>query len=137
MRRLLFIGVLALLVFPSEAFAHATLLKPTPQFREPLPTSPPTVVLRFDQVVLPTIEVLDTRPQPALAARANGLVVTARVRAPGRRVYDPLAGLGRLVVAGVWTFGVGSAPPPTEAYGAGGPTRTEHVVRWLKPRSRS
>src|SRR5262249_23691651 len=23
------------------------------------------------------------------------------------------------------------APPPTEAYGAGGPTTTEHVVRWL------
>ncbi len=36
------------------------------------------------------------------------------------------------VVSGVWTFGVGvPAPPPTEAYGAGGPTITEHVVRWL------
>ena len=35
------------------------------------------------------------------------------------------------VVSGVWTFGVGvAAPPPTEAYGASGPTRTEHVVRW-------
>ena len=36
------------------------------------------------------------------------------------------------VVSGVWTFGVRvKAPPPTDAYGAGGPTRTEHVVRWL------
>ena len=36
------------------------------------------------------------------------------------------------VVSGVWTFGVRvAAPPPTEAYGAGGPTRTAHVVRWL------
>ena len=36
------------------------------------------------------------------------------------------------VVSGVWTFGVRvKAPPPTEAYGASGPTRTEHVVRWL------
>ena len=35
------------------------------------------------------------------------------------------------VVSGVWTFGVGvAAPPPTEAYGASGPTRTEHLVRW-------
>ena len=35
------------------------------------------------------------------------------------------------VVSGVWTFGVRvQAPPPTEAYGASGPTRTEHVVRW-------
>src|SRR6266511_3119280 len=34
-------------------------------------------------------------------------------------------------VSGVWTFGLGvAAPPPTEAYGASGPTRTEHVVRW-------
>ena len=36
------------------------------------------------------------------------------------------------VVSGVWTFGLRvAAPPPTEAYGANGPTRTEHVVRWL------
>jgi copper transport protein len=35
------------------------------------------------------------------------------------------------VVAGVFTFGVRApAPPPTEAYGASGPTRIEHVVRW-------
>ena len=36
------------------------------------------------------------------------------------------------VVSGVWTFGVGvPAPAVTSAYGAGGPTRTEHLVRWL------
>ena len=36
------------------------------------------------------------------------------------------------VVSGVWTFGVRvKAPPPLEAFGAGGPTSTEHVVRWL------
>jgi copper transport protein len=36
------------------------------------------------------------------------------------------------VVSGVWTFGVRmKALLPTEAYGASGPTRTEHVVRWL------
>ena len=35
------------------------------------------------------------------------------------------------VVSGVWTFGVGVPAPPVEnAYGAGGPTTTEHVVRW-------
>src|SRR5439155_1741644 len=35
------------------------------------------------------------------------------------------------VVSGVYTFGVRVvAPPPTEAVGAQGPTRTEHVVRW-------
>ena len=36
------------------------------------------------------------------------------------------------VVSGVWTFGVQvKALPPTDAYGAEGPTRTEHIVRWL------
>src|SRR4029079_7600730 len=31
-----------------------------------------------------------------------------------------------------WLFGLRVAPPPrTEAYGSSGPTRTEHVVRWL------
>src|SRR5439155_9144479 len=36
------------------------------------------------------------------------------------------------VISGVYTFGVRvAAPPPTEAFGASGPTRTEDVVRWL------
>ena len=36
------------------------------------------------------------------------------------------------VVSGVFTFGVrANAPPPTEAFGASGPTRSEDVVRWL------
>jgi copper transport protein len=36
------------------------------------------------------------------------------------------------VVSGVFTFGVRvPAPPPTEAVGASGPTRAEHVVRWI------
>jgi len=36
------------------------------------------------------------------------------------------------VVSGVFTFGVrANAPPPTEAFGASGPTTSEHLVRWL------
>jgi copper transport protein len=36
------------------------------------------------------------------------------------------------VVSGVFTFGVRyPAPPPTDAFGASGPTTTEHVVRWF------
>ena len=36
------------------------------------------------------------------------------------------------VVSGVWTFGVRvPAPSVNDAYGAGGPTDTEHFVRWL------
>jgi len=81
MRRLLFIGALALLVFPSEAFAHATLLRTTPQFRQRLPASPPTVVLRFDQYVkvLPQSVQLFSATHPLHVKRtwADGLSVKA------------------------------------------------------------
>ncbi len=65
--------------------------------------------------------------------------------AGGRVIAAPLAPLARgaytvrwhatsadsHTVSGVFTFGVrAEAPVPTEAYGASGPTRTEHVVRW-------
>jgi len=68
-------------------------------------------------------------------ARANGIIVSAAVRRLPAGAYTvrwhALSGDGH-VVSGVWTFGVRVvAPPPTEAYGAGGPTDTEHVVRWL------
>jgi copper transport protein len=45
--------------------------------------------------------------------------------------WHALSGDGH-VVSGVFTFGVrAKAPPPTEAFGASGPTTAEHVVRWL------
>jgi copper transport protein len=64
----------------------------------------------------------------------------------GRAVEAPLKGLRRggytvrwqvlsddgHVSSGVFTFGFrAAAPSPTEAFGASGPTTTEHVVRWL------
>jgi len=79
---------------------------------------------------------------------AEGALVSGRARTIGdrRSVTAPLRPLGRgaytvrwqvvssdgHVVGGVYTFGVRvAAPPPTEAYGAAGPTTAEHVVRWL------
>ena len=45
--------------------------------------------------------------------------------------WHALSGDGH-VVSGVFTFGVRArAPAPTEAFGASGPTTSEHVVRWL------
>ena len=139
MRRLLFIGVLALLVFPSEAFAHATLLRTTPQFRQRLSASPPTVVLRFDQYVkvLPQSVQLFSATHPLHVKRiwADGLSVKAALprlpRGPYTIRWHALSGDGH-VVSGVFTFGVrANAPPPTEAFGSSGPTRSEDVVRWL------
>lgn len=50
-RRLLLIVALAALAVPAKAFAHATLLNPSPEYRERLTAGPAAVVLRFDQAV--------------------------------------------------------------------------------------
>jgi copper transport protein len=137
MRRLVLLGLLVALAAPAAASAHATLRTEFPGFQEELRTAPRVVRLHFDQFVqVPSIEVLDTNGvNHTAAAVAHGRNVTAKVRALPRGAYTirwhVLSSDGH-VVSGVWTFGVRvAAPPPTEAYGAGGPTRTEHVVRWL------
>jgi copper transport protein len=137
MRRLVVLGLLVALAAPAAASAHATLRTEFPGFQQELARGPAGVRLHFDQFVqLPSIEVLDANGvNHAAAAVARGRDVTAKVRSLPRGAYTirwhVLSSDGH-VVSGVWTFGVRvAAPPPTEAYGAGGPTRTEHVVRWL------
>ena len=137
MRRLVVIGLLVALVAPAAASAHATLRSEFPRFQQELQVAPRLIRLHFDQYVqLPSIEVLDLNGvNHAAAAVARGRDVTAKVRGLPRGAYTirwhVLSSDGH-VVSGVWTFGVRvAAPPPTEAYGAGGPTRTEHLVRWL------
>jgi copper transport protein len=128
---------LAALALPAPAFAHATLRSTTPGFQQELRRAPAVVGLHFDQTVsLPVVEVLDADGRDhALPAQSTGKDVLARVQALPRGVYTirwHAVSADSHVVSGVWTFGVRvAAPPPTEAYGASGPTRTEHVVRWL------
>jgi copper transport protein len=137
MRRLALLGLLVALAVPAGAWAHATLKAESPCFQQELASGPRVVRLQFDQIVnLPSIQVLDVHG----VNHAGAAVVSGRnVRAPVARLpkgaytvrWHILSSDGH-VVSGVWTFGVGvAAPPPTEAYGATGPTRTEHVVRWL------
>jgi copper transport protein len=136
-RRLaLAIAALALLV-PAAASAHATLKQEQPAFGQELQRAPKTVRLHFDQYVkFPAIEVLDNSGRNyAGKATLRGLTVLAAVRPLATGAYTvrwhALSADGH-VVSGVWTFGLRvPAPPPTEAYGAGGPTHIEHVVRWL------
>ena len=130
------LGALALML-PAAALAHATLKAAWPGFQQELPHAPRTVRLLFDQFVsLPSIEVLNNSGRNfAGEATARGLTVMApvgRLPAGGYTVrWHALSADGH-VISGVWTFGVRvKAAPPTEAYGAGGPTRTEDVVRWL------
>jgi copper transport protein len=139
MRRVVLILIGAALVLPSSAFAHATMEKASPGFRERLSTSPRTIVLRFDQFVKAV-------PGSVHVYSSSGSVGAVKVRSEGRLLkawlpklptgpytvrWHVLSGDGH-VVFGVYTFGVRArAPAATDAFGASGPTRTEHVVRWL------
>jgi copper transport protein len=135
-RRLAVAVAAAALCVPAAAWAHATLVSVAPAFQQELRHGPKRVTLEFDQTVsLPSIQVLDARGRDhAGPARANGIAVSAPVGALPNGAYTVrwhVLSADSHVVSGVWTFGVGvAAPPPTEAYGATGPTRTEHVVRW-------
>ena len=139
MKRLLLIGVVAAMAFPAQAFAHATLEHTSPGFRARLQSSPQKIVLRFDQYVktLPqSVQLFSVRgPIGVRIVNANSRTLSAFVPHLRRGAYTvrwhAMSGDGH-VVSGVWTFGVRvAAPPPTEAFGASGPTRTENVVRWL------
>ncbi len=137
MKRLVALAAALALLVPALAWAHATLVGTTPGFQQDVPTSPKTIALHFDQFVkFPSIEVLDIHGRNfALTTRAVGTTVTGSLRTLPTGDYTVrwhALSADSHVVSGVWTFGVRMrALPPTEAYGASGPTRTENVVRWL------
>ncbi len=137
MKRLLVLACACALVAPALAWAHASLRAESPGFQQELQVSPKAVTLGFDQFVsFPYIRVYN----------AQGRSFGGKAVARGRSVVAPMPKLPTgaytvrwhalssdgHVVSGVWTFGVRmKAPPPMDAFGAGGPTSTEHVVRWL------
>jgi copper transport protein len=135
-RRLVLAGLALALCVPAAAWAHASLVGTTPDFQQRLEVSPKTIRLQFDQVVeLPSVQVLDDSGRNfAGRPRVRGLDVVTPVRTLPKGAYTVrwhALSADSHVVSGVWTFGVRvKAPPPMEAYGAVGPTRTEHVVRW-------
>ena len=140
MRRVLAIAVLAALAAPGAASAHARLVQTAPTFKQRVQRAPAQILLRFDQRVT-------ALPGSIRVYSAAGKLVSgpARSAADTRRVVASLPRLPRGAytirwnaissdghdISGVYTFGVRvAAPAPTEAYGAGGPTRAEHLVRW-------
>jgi len=131
--------VVLVLAFPAAASAHATLQSTSPHFGTELQHGPGQIKLRFDQHVdlLPgSLRVLDgTGGNHAGAARVDGTTLVARVGALKLGAYTVrwrAISADSHVVSGVWTFGVRvPAPPVSAAYGAGGPTTSEHIVRWL------
>jgi copper transport protein len=137
-RRILLAGVVAL-AFPGAAWGHATLQSTTPRFGTELRHSPKIVRLHFDQHVtalVGAVKVLNGVGENfAISSRAEGTDVVARVRPLKLGSYTvrwQAISADSHVVSGVWTFGVGvPAPAVDDAFGAGGPTRVEHLVRWL------
>jgi copper transport protein len=140
MRRTLALVSLAALALPASAFAHASLTHGYPAFRQRLAHSPREVLLRFDQTVnaLPGSIVVLTRDGRNVAAPARAVPAKAAIvarlpklpRGPYTVRWQAMSNDGH-VVSGVYTFGVRvPAPLVTEAVGAQGPTRTEHLVRW-------
>jgi len=140
MRRALIVVSLAALVLPASAFAHASLVRGYPAFRERLPQSPREIVLRFDQSVtaLPHSIVVLTPDGKNVAAPARAVpaknAIVAHLpklpRGPYTVRWQAMSNDGH-VVSGVYTFGVRvRAPLVTDAVGAQGPTRTEDLVRW-------
>ena len=140
MRRLLLVALLAL-AFPATASAHATLTKTAPEYGTRVEQAPKVVRLEFDQSV-------DALPDAVRVYSAKGRLLSGRTRiTTGDRVLvAPVSRLPRggytvrwravsadgHVVSGVFTFGVRmKAPQATDAFGAGGPTTAEHLVRWL------
>jgi copper transport protein len=142
MRRLLLLlaGCVALAA-PAAAFAHASISGTFPKFRQELRRAPKEVEISFDQAVdaLPNaIRVYDARGRIVsygVHAHKGGHIVGANLRPLPKGAYtvrwQAISGDGH-VVSGVFTFGVRvPAPEPLQAYGASGPTTSEHVVRWL------
>lgn len=132
--------MLATLALPAAASAHASLEHASPGFRQEVARGPALVRLGFDQAVKvfpDSIVVVDasgrriSRTARSLADRRWVAVPLGHARRGGYTVRWHVMSADGHVVSGVYTFGVGvPAPPPTAAYGASGPTRAEHVVRW-------
>ena len=139
MRRMLLVAALAALALPGTAWAHATLKSTTPPFGHELQNGPATITFHFDQIVkvLPGgVQVLNTKGvnfagDPTVA----GLNMSAPVKKLPTGAYTVrwrAISADSHVVSGVWTFGVRvPAPSVNDAFGAGGPTAQEDVVRWV------
>lgn len=139
MRRTLLVAALVALALPAAASAHATLESTTPRFGKELQHAPATIRLHFDQVVtvLPgAVQVLNANGvNLATGSRISGTDVIAALKSLPTGAYTVrwrAISADSHVTSGVWTFGVRvPAPSVQNAYGAGGPTTVEHVVRWI------
>ena len=130
------------LVVPAVAHGHVVLMGASPEEQSTVESAPSQIELRFSEPVL-----ISANAVRVLARDGGVLSAPARSAAGGRVVIAPVSGLARGSAytvrwrvsgqdghspAGVFTFGVGvTAPPPTEAVGAGATTWKDDLSRWL------
>ncbi len=138
MRRALAVAGCAL-ALPAPAWGHATLSQSTPAVQGRVAARPPAIVLRFTEAVSAAATKIDVRDADGRrvsgTTRVRGHTASARLRVAhpgGYTVRWRALGADGHVSGGVFTFGYRvAAPPPTEAYGAVGPTFSDDLVRWL------
>jgi copper transport protein len=139
--RALIASALVALALPASALAHANLLQREPNFSTRLATAPHSVSLRFDQgvdVFANSIEVRSAKGALVTSAPARAIdgerVATVQLRKLPKGAYTVrwhVTSFEGHVLSGVYTFGVRvTPPPPTEAFGSGGPTLFEYLVKW-------
>lgn len=129
------------LALPASALAHANLLERAPNYGSRLAKSPHAVALQFDQGVDVFSNGIDVRSSTGKSVTAGpahtadgGRVATVPLRKLPKGAYTVrwhVTSNEGHVLSGVYTFGVRvKPPPPTEAYGATGPTASEYFVKW-------
>jgi copper transport protein len=132
---------LVALALPASALAHANLLERTPNYGSRLAKSPPAIALQFDQGVDVFSNGIDVRSSTGKVVTAGpahtadgGRVATVSLRKLPKGAYTVrwhVTSNEGHVLSGVYTFGVRvKPPPPTQAYGASGPTASEYIVKW-------
>jgi copper transport protein len=141
MRRVALVALVAL-ALPGTAWAHATLELTSPKIGQRMSVSPRSITLTFDQsvrVLANGIQVFDANGRivsgpPRVRPGSTGVIEASLPRLPRGAYTVRWAAISNdsHVGRGVFTFGVRvAAPPLSRAYGASGPTASEHVVRWL------
>lgn len=139
--RALAAGALVALMLPPVASAHANLLQRQPNYGARLGTSPTAVSLRFDQgvdVFADSIQVRTMKGTLMTAGPSRSVdsqrIATVPLRKLPKGAYTVrwhVTSFEGHVLSGVYTFGVRVVPPPpTEAYGASGPSTIEFIVKW-------
>ena len=135
-------AVLVALALPASALAHANLLERMPTYGVAARQAPPngcrSSSTRASTSSSNSIDVRSATGKDVTAGPAHttdsgrsGIVPLRKLPKGAYTVRWHITSNEGHVISGVYTFGVRvKPPPPTEAYGAGGPTKSEYIAKW-------